>query len=88
LHIPTSQNTSLLIIYILEFKETKKLDIVKLDKIKAALLTPLNEIQSISNLYSSPEHEADPRKIVTALVKNNSYEITVYLNRFNYRNIR
>jgi len=84
---PTFQNTSLLITVILEFKDTKNPDIIKLDGIKAALLAPLNEIPSISNLYSSPGHKADPRKIVTAEVKSNSNEISVCLNVFKYRKI-
>ncbi|XP_060876389.1 uncharacterized protein LOC132949489 isoform X2 [Metopolophium dirhodum] len=57
-------------------KETKNPGIVKLNEIKASLLAPLNEIPSISNLYSSPVHEADPRKIITTEVKSVSNEIS------------
>lgn len=73
---------------ILDFKETKNPDIIKLDEIKASLLAPFNEIPSISNLYSSPVHEADPRKIITTEVKSVSNEISVCLKGFKYRNIK
>uniref|UniRef100_A0A2H8TH86 non-specific serine/threonine protein kinase n=1 Tax=Melanaphis sacchari TaxID=742174 RepID=A0A2H8TH86_9HEMI len=60
-----------------QLEETKNKDFIKLDGIKAALLAPLHEIPSISNLYSSPVHETtDPRKIITAEVKSNSNEIS------------
>ena len=72
---------------IFDFKETKNPDNIKLEGIKAALLAPLHEIPSISNLYSSPVHETDPRKIITAEVKSVSNEISVCLDGFKYRKI-
>ncbi|XP_026823481.1 uncharacterized protein LOC113561334 isoform X2 [Rhopalosiphum maidis] len=76
----------------IQLKETKTKDFIKLNGIKAALIAPLHEIPSISNLYSSPVHEiTDPRKITTAEIKsksNENNEISVCLNGFKYRNIR
>jgi hypothetical protein len=60
------------------------MDLMKLDGKKAALLAPLNEIPSISRLYSSSTCEINPRKSITTEQKTDTNEISVCLNSFIY----
>ncbi|XP_025406121.1 uncharacterized protein LOC112680294 isoform X2 [Sipha flava] len=61
---------------IAEKSQTIDMDLMKLDGKKAALLAPLNEIPSISRLYSSSTCEINPRKSITTEQKTDTNEIS------------